>query len=190
VTDVAKAKESRKPPSRKRYEQEHPTVSFRLDRDTYKCLKGHLESTRCSFADFVKDALGREESMVEKRVELLASRQVDPLLEDRVRCLENLVHEFFSLTVDTDKYPPLCPRCGNQELCRCEGREMKSKLAQPWVITWKCPQCGFFMNTYNRIDPKSINWVAPDTWERIDKPKVSARHQLKKRRQHGDKDNR
>jgi len=63
---------SKKKPSRKRYEEEHPTVSFRLDRETYDRLKQHLAGTGYSFADFVKDSIGREESMVEKRVEMLA----------------------------------------------------------------------------------------------------------------------
>ena len=53
-------------PSRLAYEQSHPTVSFRLDREIRDRLKGYLSSTGCSFADFVKDALGREQSMVEK----------------------------------------------------------------------------------------------------------------------------
>jgi len=177
---MAKARESRRPPSRRRYEEEHPTISFRLDRETRKRLKEHLEGTGCSFADFVKDALGREESMVKKRVEILASMHMDPSLEDRVRCLENLVHEIFSMTVDTGEYPPCCPRCESQELFRAEGRETESKLAEPSVLTWKCPKCGFFIDTYKRIDPESIKWVDPDSLEYVDKPKTSARHWRKK----------
>ncbi len=163
---MVKTNKSKKPPSRKRYEEEHPTISFRLDRESRKNLKEHLN------ADFVKDSLGREKSMIEKRVEMLASRQVDQSLEDRVRSLENLVHEIFSLTVDTRKYPPYCPRCEGQELFRCDGRETESTIAHPWVPTWKCPKCGYFINTYKRIDPKSIKWIDPDSGEYIDKPKL------------------
>ena len=48
-----------KPPARIRYEQSHPTISFRLDRDTYALLKQRLEDLGgVSFADFVKDSLG------------------------------------------------------------------------------------------------------------------------------------
>ncbi len=120
--------------------------------------------------------------MVKKRIETLASRQVDPSLEERVRCLENLVHEIFSLTVDTGEYPPCCPHCDNQELFQCEGKEIESKLAHPEVITWKCPKCGFFINTYKRIDPASIKWVAPNSGNFVDKPKTSARHWGKKQK--------
>jgi predicted RNA-binding Zn-ribbon protein involved in translation (DUF1610 family) len=156
---MAKAKKNRKPPSRKRYEEKHPTISFRLDKETYKCLKGHLEGTGCSIADFIKDALGKEESMIEKRVEILASKQMGPPVEDRLKCVEDLTLQILPLAVDTDKYPPFCPHCGNQKLLRCEGREVGSTSANSWAPTWKCPKCGFFMNTYKRIDPKSIQWT-------------------------------
>ncbi len=52
-------KATRKPPARIKYEQSHPTVSCRLDRDTYDLLKQRLEDLGgVSFADFVKDSLG------------------------------------------------------------------------------------------------------------------------------------
>ena len=63
-----KKKTKHKMPSRARYDESHPVISGRLDRDTYDRLKGHLEESGCSFADFVKDTLGREDSMIEKRV--------------------------------------------------------------------------------------------------------------------------
>ena len=50
---------SHKPPARIRYEQSHPIVSCRLDRDTYNLLKQRLEDLGgISFADFVKESLG------------------------------------------------------------------------------------------------------------------------------------
>ena len=48
----------RAPPSRLRYEQEHPTVSFRVPRSLYLHLKEILGINEQSFADFVKEALG------------------------------------------------------------------------------------------------------------------------------------
>ena len=52
-------KATHKPPAQVRYEQSHPTVSCRLDRDTYTLLKQRLEDLgEVSFADFVKDSLG------------------------------------------------------------------------------------------------------------------------------------
>jgi hypothetical protein len=48
-----------KPPARIRYEQSHPTISCRLDKDTHDLLKQRLEDLGgVSFADFVKDSLG------------------------------------------------------------------------------------------------------------------------------------
>ena len=53
------AKATHKPPARVRYEQSHPTMSCRLDKDSHALLKQRLEDLGgVSFADFVKDALG------------------------------------------------------------------------------------------------------------------------------------
>jgi hypothetical protein len=53
------AKATHKPPARIRYEQSHPTMSCRLDRDTGSLLKQRLEDLGgISFADFVKNSLG------------------------------------------------------------------------------------------------------------------------------------
>jgi len=55
-----KAKATHKPPpARIRYEQSHPTVSCRLDKDTHDLLNQRLQDLGgVSFADFVKDSLG------------------------------------------------------------------------------------------------------------------------------------
>ncbi|GAJ02420.1 unnamed protein product [marine sediment metagenome] len=52
-------KGNHKPPSRVRYEESHPTMSCRLNKDTRDLLKQRLEDLGgLSFADFVKDSLG------------------------------------------------------------------------------------------------------------------------------------
>ncbi len=51
-------KSSHKPPARVRYEQSHPAMSCRLDKDTHDLLQQRLEDLGgVSFADFVKDSL-------------------------------------------------------------------------------------------------------------------------------------
>ncbi len=157
--------------SRQRNEDKRPPISFRVDKETKRRLKEHLKGTSHSFADFVKDALGREDSMIQKRIETLASRQANGSLEERIRSLENFVHEIFSITVDHNKYPPFCPRCDGQEMLECEGRDVESKSKHPTVMTWKCPKCGYFIDTYKRIDPESLRWSKPY--------RRSARHRLK-----------
>jgi len=52
------AKATHKPPARIRYEQSHPTVSFRLPRDTYDLLQQRLKDLEVSAADFIKESLG------------------------------------------------------------------------------------------------------------------------------------
>jgi len=56
VNDMAKA--THKPPARVRYEQSHPTISFRLSRDVYNLLQQRLEDLGVSAADFIKESLG------------------------------------------------------------------------------------------------------------------------------------
>jgi predicted RNA-binding Zn-ribbon protein involved in translation (DUF1610 family) len=172
-------KNKKKAPSRIRYEQEHPTRSCRLNKEDDELLGEHLEHSGRSFADFVKDHLRKEEAMVKERVEILASRKIDPSVEERLKYLEDLVYQILSIPLDRHEYPPFCPHCDSQELFRCEGRETESSLAHLEVMTWKCPKCGFFVNTYKRIDPKSTKWIDPDSGEYTDKPKTSARHWLK-----------
>jgi len=56
-------KATHKPPARIRYEQSHPTVSCRLDKDTHELLKQRLEDLGgVSFADFVKESLGLQQT--------------------------------------------------------------------------------------------------------------------------------
>ena len=52
------------PPSRRRYEASHPTVSFRVDLDLYAQLKGLKEKANLSVADVLKVGLERCEPLV------------------------------------------------------------------------------------------------------------------------------
>jgi hypothetical protein len=49
------------PPSRRRYEASHPTVSFRVDRDLYAELKELKETANLSVADVLKVGLEKSE---------------------------------------------------------------------------------------------------------------------------------
>jgi len=175
VNDMAKHRVNKKPPSRRRYEEQHPTISVRLDKETRERLKEHLKGTGCSVADLIKDTLGREESMVEKRVGMLAARQVSSPVEHRLKCLEGLVHELISVVAIYHEWPLTCPQCENEELYWAMGTEIESTLAHPQVYTWKCAKCGFFIDTSKRIDPESIGWVNPRTGEFSSKPVTPAK---------------
>ena len=52
------------PPSRRRYEASHPTVSFRVDLDLYGELKALKEKANLSVADVLKVGLERCEPLV------------------------------------------------------------------------------------------------------------------------------
>ena len=52
------------PPSRRRYEACHPTVSFRVDLDLYAQLKALKEKANLSVADVLKVGLEKSEPLV------------------------------------------------------------------------------------------------------------------------------
>jgi len=62
MTKEGKSKEStsRKPPSRVRYEQSHPVVSFRIEREYYEQLMVLLEKSNKSIGDFFREALAAQ----------------------------------------------------------------------------------------------------------------------------------
>ena len=55
-----------KPPSRVRYEENHPVMSCRLSKADHNLLKQRLEELNISFATFVKNALDRLELKMSK----------------------------------------------------------------------------------------------------------------------------
>jgi hypothetical protein len=166
---MARSKGKRKPPSRKRYEEEHKTRSCRLTRDENRCLDKLLEGTGFSFGDFVRSWLGEEESLIKKRVEVLAKKKVPPVGEERLRCLEALMFANCIQLRDHD-WSPYCPRCGDQELLVAWGDEIGSTGAHQETPTLKCPKCGYFLDTLKGIDPKSLEWHDPSAAEAALKP--------------------
>jgi flagellar biosynthesis/type III secretory pathway protein FliH len=75
VNYMAKAKtiqKHKKPPSRLRYEQSHPTVSFRLERSLHNELKEFLSQRGISAADFVKETLGVQQTAIKQAEEAWA----------------------------------------------------------------------------------------------------------------------
>lgn len=74
---MPKVRKNKKTPGRRRYEEGHPTRSCRLNKGENELLDKLLERTSRSFADFVKDHLRKEETMVKERVEILASKRIE-----------------------------------------------------------------------------------------------------------------
>jgi len=68
---VGKTAEKRKAPSRKRYEQSHPTVSCRVPKDVYDRLQAAKEMEGKSFADFLKIGLGVLEVQAKNEADLI-----------------------------------------------------------------------------------------------------------------------
>lgn len=157
--DMSKAKGSKKSPSRKRYEEAHPTRSCRLNREDDELLEEHLERTGHSYADFVKDHLRKEETMVEERVAQLALKKVKES-ETPTRDLElyDLVLELAYWTVVLWMYLPdllhvPCPDCRfPPQLTGKQGRTVMLEMVKGG--DFKCPECGFTVK-----NPPQLAWV-------------------------------
>jgi predicted DNA-binding protein len=157
---VARSKQAKKKPSRLAYEETHPTISFRLDIETHDRLKEHLKATGSSFADFVKDALGREETMVEERVTKLASKKIaesetparDLELYDIVLDLARWgVVLWANLPDPTDGVP--CPDClFPSRLSKKESKAVTLEMVENG--DFKCPECGLRLK-----NPPQLAWV-------------------------------
>lgn len=60
------AKPKHIPPSRKRYEESHPVIAIRVDRELYDKVKDIKEANDISFADILKQGLGMQKAEAEK----------------------------------------------------------------------------------------------------------------------------
>jgi len=138
-----------------------PTISFRVDRQTKEELEEHLKASSCSFANFVKDALGREETMVEERVTKLASRKIEEIetpprdleLYDIVVDLAYWVIVFWTNLPDPLDGVP-CPSClFPSKLNKKEGRTVKLEMLENG--DFKCPECRLTLK-----NPPQLAWIA------------------------------
>ena len=91
VVNVAKHKAGRKKPSRARYENAHPTISFRLPLETHRRLIEQMQALRLSAAAWVKDHLDQDDRRAEARAEILAGRRDN--LKRELEKLERLVEQ-------------------------------------------------------------------------------------------------
>ena len=75
-------KDSHKPPSRIRYEQEHPVISARISTDLYELLKEYLASRKESLADFIRESLGVQKPLIEKIEQAAWDKAYDRAVKD------------------------------------------------------------------------------------------------------------
>ena len=156
---MAKRKGKSQPPSREKYEQEHPTISFRTDRETKRQIDAHREKTGSSYAVLMKGVIeGDKSKAAEKRAEILALREIGLLDEERLKWINKLVRLALSRLMEHKMSAP-CPCCNEQNLRFAWGNIKGTRGRQGGeVFTWKCPNCGWFLDTFNRMDPESVGW--------------------------------
>ncbi len=120
------ANATHKPPARLRYEQSHPTVSCRLDKDTHDLLKQRLEDLGgVSFADFVKDSLG------------LLQLKMPDIEEIKKRALE----EGHAQAVEDWQIWYYCAVCGERIYIEPNSESHKAMIGYMKEHGWGHPSC-------------------------------------------------
>jgi len=150
----------RKPPSKEKYDAEHPTISYRTDRATKSHIEELCTEFGCSSADLMKYAAGVAESLIQQKVETLVSKKFGNL-EERLELIDRLLCQLLCTLLENDLTAP-CPRCDSKDeynaLYLAWGEEVDPSEKCGEVPTWKCPKCGWYWDTFGRIDPESIKW--------------------------------
>ena len=118
-----------KPPSRVRYEKSHPTVSCRLNKETYDLLKQHLDELGgVSVADFVKDALGR-----------LQLKMPKPEVTERVK--EESKREGYSQAIEEWQIWYYCDICKKKATVKPNSTNHKEIIDFAKRHCWMCESC-------------------------------------------------
>ena len=118
-----------KPPSRVRYEQSHPTVSCRLNKETYDLLKQRLEELGgASVADFVKDALGRLQLKM-------------PKPEDTERIKEELKREGYNQAIEEWQIWYYCNVCKKKAFVEPNSTDHKRIIGFAKQNYWAHESC-------------------------------------------------
>lgn len=98
-------------PAQVRYDETHPTISFRLDFSTKARLAEYIRQRKISYADFIKESLGvkvAEEKLAEDRYEQGYEEGCVDGQEYGYRQGE----EKTIAGIERTEITPKCPRCG------------------------------------------------------------------------------
>ena len=165
---VAKGKKKTKSPSRKRYEENNPTVSFRVSKELKERLLDYLDTCGQSFGDLCEGILDRDQPLTEKKLDALVHKKFGAL-EDRLRYIDDLLNRLLCEYCIEKDLPAICPRCRDKEKGRlffARGYEMQDDGTKRGAPSWKCAKCGWYLDIHGRIDPKSLKWDDPEEVER------------------------
>lgn len=102
-------KTKRRPPSRARYEQEHPTISFRADKPFKRRAEKLCNELNCSYADLMKFAVDKVEELMKQRVKELLDTRLQ-YLERTLEFIDDFLWQILC-ALDEHDLPAFCPRC-------------------------------------------------------------------------------
>lgn len=101
------------PPSRKRYEESHPVIAIRVDKDLYDKAKDIKETNNVSFADIFKQGLGIQEAAMEEAFDIALKEGKEEGLDEGRK---------FDLGICT-----ICEKALHWDLGRAKDRQLLEK---------------------------------------------------------------
>ena len=152
----------KKSPSREKYDEENPAISFRVPKQLKEQLEKYLAASGQSFADFAKSVLDGEQTLINERLNARVEQRFGAF-KNRVEAIDNLMFQLLCTFYDK-KLPVLCPRCEDKwgyRLLSAVGLHTGTDGKTEDYPTWKCPHCGWFYDIYGSMNPASIKWDEP-----------------------------
>jgi hypothetical protein len=166
VVNMARRRPARKKPSRARYEEAHPTISFRLPIETRRRLTEAMRALGLSAAAWIKSHLDQDDRRVEARAQLLAERRGN--LRRELERLEHLIER------------------RNQEL-KAPFDEEKAHL-QRKLEEWHQDEERRFQRrkAYNETRLENLRWEVRREQERLSEMQGQIRELIERHRALGD----
>jgi len=149
-------------PSRKKYDDNNPTSSFRLPKQLKEQLEKHLATSGQTPRQFIESILKGEQALINQRVNARVE-QLFGAFKKRVDLIDDLVYQML-FTLRENNLSALCPRCkdkGDYRLFEVLSYQPGPNGRPEEFPTWKCPHCGWFYDIQGHIKPAYLQWDDP-----------------------------
>jgi len=148
-------------PSRKKYDEENPIVSFRLPWRLKMKLQQHLAASGQSFTKFTRSILDEEIAVVNERLNAIIDKKFGRYRKE-IDYYDDLTKQSLNTLYDDDMRA-YCPRCDeknvNDYTALLPAVFLQKRDGSPTKCqTWRCPCCGWYYDMKGELDPSKFKW--------------------------------
>jgi hypothetical protein len=149
-------------PSRKKYDEEHPIVSFRLPWRLKKKLQQHLAASGQSSARFIRSILDEEIAVVNERLNARIDKKYGRYRKE-IDYYDHMIKQSLDIIYDDDMRA-FCPRCDeknpNDYTVLLPATFLQKRDGSPTKCqTWRCPCCGWYYDMKNELSLSKVEWL-------------------------------